>query len=162
MVTDPKINADDTGRLVSGTDANGNAIPPDTFVGAVSDTGPIALGSNASTTTASNNYAKPWIGTFQLLNDSGQPVTSQRLQRQRDPERRGSHIDRRQHHCPSGNEAATTSGCVTADPLYDATDFTPGGGDTGTVLISPLIKPGTVSSTYYNHYSTCARWRTCS
>ena len=28
------------------------------------------------------------------------------------------------------------------------------GGDTGTVLISPLIKPGTVSSTYYNHYST--------
>ena len=33
------------------------------------------MGSNASTTTASNNYAKPWIGTFQLLNDSGQPVT---------------------------------------------------------------------------------------
>ncbi len=33
-------------------------------------------------------------------------------------------------------------------------DFTPGGGDTGTVLISPLITPGTVSSTYYNHYST--------
>ena len=56
--------------------------------------------------------------------------------------------------CPSGSEAATTSGCVTADPLYDPTDFTPGGGDTGTVLISPLIKPGTVSSTYYNHYST--------
>jgi hypothetical protein len=43
---------------------------------------------------------------------------------------------------------------VTIDPLYDPTDFTPGGGDTGTVLISPLIKPGTVSSTYYNHYST--------
>ena len=75
MVTDPQINADDTGRLVSGTDADGHTIPPDTFVGAVSDTGPIALGSNASTTTASNNYAKPWVGTFQLLNDSGQPVT---------------------------------------------------------------------------------------
>jgi hypothetical protein len=43
---------------------------------------------------------------------------------------------------------------VTADPLYDPTDFTAGGGDTGTVLISPLIKPGTVSSTNYNHYST--------
>jgi hypothetical protein len=55
--------------------------------------------------------------------------------------------------CPSGDEAATTSGCVTADPLYDPTDFTPGGGDTGTVLISPLIKPGTVSTTSYNHYS---------
>ena len=75
MVTDSKINADDTGRLVSGTDANGNTIPPDTFVGAVSDIGPLALSGNASTTSASNNYAKPWIGTFQLLNDSGQPVT---------------------------------------------------------------------------------------
>ncbi len=75
MVIDAKINADDTGRLVSGTDANGNTIPPDTFVGAVSDTGPVALPANASTATASNNFAKPWIGTFQLLNDGGQPVT---------------------------------------------------------------------------------------
>jgi len=43
MVLDSKINADDTGRLVSGT-----GIPADTFVGAVSDTGPVALSSNAS------------------------------------------------------------------------------------------------------------------
>ena len=155
MVTDSKINADDTGRLVSGTDANGNTIPNDTFVGAVSDTGPIALSGNASTTTASNNYAKPWIGTFQLLNDSGQPVTlpggfdgNVTLGAEGATSTVGSTS------CPSGSEAATTSGCVTADTLYDPTDFTPGGGDTGTVLISPLIKPGTVSSTYYNHYST--------
>jgi hypothetical protein len=155
MVTDSKINADDTGRLVSGTDANGNTIPPDTFVGAVSDTGPIALGSNASTTGASNNYAKPWIGTFQLLNDSGQPVTlptgyngNVTLGAEGATSTVGSAT------CPSGSEAATTAGCVTADPLYDPTDFTPGGGDTGTLLISPLIKPGTVSSTDYNHYST--------
>ena len=74
MVTDAKINADDTGRLVSGSDGFGNTIPPDTFVGAVSDTGPVSLSANASTTTASNNYAKPWTGTFQLLNDTGQPV----------------------------------------------------------------------------------------
>src|SRR5208283_4295687 len=73
-VTDSKINAQDTGRLVSGFDGT-NTIPDDTFVGAVSDTGPISLAGNASTTTASNNYAKPWLGTFQLLNDSGQPVT---------------------------------------------------------------------------------------
>ena len=80
---------------------------------------------------------------------------ARRLQRQRDPERRRRDVHRRQRpRCPSGNEAATTAGCVTADPLFDPTDFTPGGGDTGTVLISPLIKPGTVSSTYYNHYST--------
>jgi hypothetical protein len=154
LVTDPKINADDTGRLVSGTDANGNAIPPDTFVGAVSDTGPIALGSDASVTSASNNDAKPWVGTFQLLNDGGQPVTINNgfdgnvtLGAEGATSTVGSAA------CPSGDEAATTSGCVTADPLYDPTDFTPGGGDTGTVLISPLIKPGTVSSTSYNHYS---------
>lgn len=154
MAYDSKINADDTGRLVSGTDANGNAIPADTFVGAVSDTGPVYLGSNSSATGASNNYAKPWIGTFQLLNDSGQPVTlpngyngNVTLGAEGATSTVGTST------CPSGSEAATTSGCVTVDPLYDPTDFTPGGGDTGTVLISPLIKPGTVSSTYYNHYS---------
>ena len=36
---------------------------------------------------------------------------------------------------------------------FDAQDPTPGGGITGSVLISPLIKPGTVSTTNYNHYS---------
>ncbi len=155
MVTDAKINADDTGRLVSGTDSFGNTIPDDTFVGEVSDTGPVSLGSNASNTSASNNYAKPWIGTFQLLNDSGQPVT---LPNGFDGNvtlgAEGATSTVGSSSCPSGSEAATTSGCVTADPLYDPTDFTPGGGDTGTVLISPLIKPGTVSSRYYNHYST--------
>jgi len=29
-----------------------------------------------------------------------------------------------------------------------------GGGRTGTVLVSPFIKPGVVSTTPYNHYST--------
>ena len=129
---------------------------PDTFVGAVSDTGPYALQSNASTATASNNYAKPWIGTFELLNDSGQPVTlpngfngNVTLGAEGATSTVGNPTT-----CPNGSEAATTAACVTADPLFDSTDFTPGGGDTGTVLISPLIKPGTVSATYYNHYST--------
>jgi hypothetical protein len=150
LAYDSKINADDTGRLVSGT-----GIPPDTFVGAVSDTGPVSLGSNASVTTASNNYAKPWIGSFQLLNDSGQPVTlSAGFVGNVTLSAEGATSTVGTTACPSGSEAATTAGCVTADPLYDPTDFTPGGGDTGTVLISPLIKPGTVSSTYYNHYST--------
>jgi hypothetical protein len=40
-----------------------------------------------------------------------------------------------------------------SDPLYDATDATIGGGDTGSVLISPYIRPGSVSTGYYNHYS---------
>ena len=154
LVGDAKINADDTGRLVSGTDATGDTIPPDTFVGAVSDTGPIALSGNSSTTGASNNYAKPWVGTFQLLNDSGQPVALPNgFNGNITLGAEGATSTVGSASCPSGSEAATTSGCATADPLYDPTDFTAGGGDTGTVLISPLIKPGTVSSTYYNHYS---------
>jgi hypothetical protein len=34
----------------------------------------------------------------------------------------------------------------------------PGGGVVGAVLLSPYIKPGTVSSTPYNHYSSLATW----
>jgi hypothetical protein len=51
--------------------------------------------------------------------------------------------------------SGVTLGARTAatDPLYDATDPTNGGGDTGSVLISPYIRPGTVSKVYYNHYS---------
>ena len=51
--------------------------------------------------------------------------------------------------------SGVTLGARTAstDPLYDATDATNGGGDTGSVLISPYITPGTVSTVYYNHYS---------
>jgi hypothetical protein len=36
---------------------------------------------------------------------------------------------------------------------FDAQDATPGGGISGSVLISPYIKPGSVSTTNYNHYS---------
>jgi hypothetical protein len=39
------------------------------------------------------------------------------------------------------------------DPLFTATGATTGGGDTGSVLISPYIRPGTSSNDYYNHYS---------
>ncbi len=34
----------------------------------------------------------------------------------------------------------------------------PGGGRIGAVLLSPFIKPGTVSATPYNHYSSLASW----
>jgi Phosphoesterase family len=63
----------------------------------------------------------------------------------------------------SGGNALDTTGPVSGvtlgartsatDPLYNATDATTGGGDTGSVLISPYITPGTTSSVYYNHYS---------
>ncbi|WP_217990895.1 alkaline phosphatase family protein [Curtobacterium sp. 'Ferrero'] len=134
-VLDQSIVADDTGRGVTDTvDKTGpggtSPIPADTFVGAVSDTGP------QYPSTSSGSVVN---GSFQLLDASGDPVT------------------------PTGPVSSLTlsaegapgflSTGQTADPLYDATDATPGGGDTGSVLISPLIKPGTVSTTYYNHYS---------
>ena len=134
-VLDPAILADDTGRQVTdSTDMTGpggtGPIPANTFVGTVSDTGPqLASTSNGSVVD----------GSFQLVDQAGNPVT------------------------PTGSVsslALSAEGAPgflapgqTVDPLYDATDATPGGGDTGSVLISPLIKPGTVSSVYYNHYS---------
>jgi hypothetical protein len=161
-IVDPKINADDTGRLVSGP-----GIPPDSFVGSVSNTGPVFLSSNASTSSgpagANNNFAKPWTGSFTLVNDSGQPVTPSMTETNASPggsgssditlSAEGANSTTGTSACPTGSEAATTGGCTTLDPLYDASDFTPGGGDTGSVLISPYIRPGTVSSVYYNHYS---------
>jgi hypothetical protein len=36
----------------------------------------------------------------------------------------------------------------------------PGGGRVGAVLLSPFIKPGTVTATPYNHYSSLASWET--
>ena len=63
---------------------------------------------------------------------------------------------------PSGDVLTTTSsvagvtlGARTSadDPLFDATDPTTGGGDTGSVLISSYIRPGSESKVFYNHYS---------
>ena len=34
----------------------------------------------------------------------------------------------------------------------------PGGGRVGAVLVSPYIKPGTVTATALNHYSSLASW----
>ncbi len=161
-VTDPKINADDTGRLVSGP-----GIPADSFVGSVTNTGPVSLAANASTSSgtagANNNFAKPWSGSFQLVNDSGQSVSPTMTATNASPggsgasnialSAEGATSTTGTSACPTGSEAPSTPGCTTLDPLYDASDFTPGGGDTGSVLISPYIRPGTISSVFYNHYS---------
>jgi hypothetical protein len=70
-------------------------------------------------------------GSFALVNGSGEPLPT------------------------AGVVTTVTLGARTpaTDPLYDATDPTTGGGDTGSVLISPYIHPGSVSAVYYNHYS---------
>jgi hypothetical protein len=137
-VLDPTIVADDTGRQVTDTaDTTGpggtSPIPPNTFVGTVSDTGP---------QLASSSKGSVIDGSFQLVNQSGVPVN---------PTGAVTGITLSAEGAPGYLTAGET-----ADPLYDADDATPGGGDTGSVLISPLIKPGTISSTFYNHYSWLA------
>jgi hypothetical protein len=125
VISDNSIQADDTGREVTGTN-----IPANTFVGAVTDTGPdFPTSSSGSATT----------GSFQLVDQNGNPVyptgpvSGITLSAEGDP-----------------NDLAPGQ---TPDPLFNATLPTTGGGDTGSVLISPFIRPGTVSNVYYNHYS---------
>ena len=107
-------------------------IPANTFVGTVSDTGPqlrhLATPARSSTGRSSSSTR------------AASPVTPTGVGLEHHAQRRG-------------RTRAILAPGQTADPLYDATDATPGGGDTGSVLISPLIKPGTVSNTFYNHYS---------
>ncbi len=128
-VIDPNITAPDAGRQISGA-----GIPANACVGPVTDSGPRfdTASSAATTKPASNPANKAYYGSFKLVD------------------------------CTTGNPE-TLSGAVTSiqftaesaasDPLYSQTIETPGGGDTGSVLISPLIKPGTVSTVKYNHYS---------
>jgi hypothetical protein len=130
FIEDKSILADDTGRQVSDTVDAGNPIPANTFVGAVSDTGPDFPADGSGQVTN---------GSFQLVNQDGTPVT---------PSGSVSSITL----SAEGDPGSLATG-QTADPLWDAKHPTPGGGDTGSVLISPLIKPGSVSTTFYNHYS---------
>jgi hypothetical protein len=132
---DGSILADDTGRMVTDTvDKTGpggtSPIPANTFVGTVSDTGPQFATSPTGSVTD---------GSFQLVDQNGTAVT---------PTGAVSGITLSAEGAPGFLAPGQT-----ADPLYDATDATPGGGDTGSVLISPLIRPGTTTDTYYNHYS---------
>jgi hypothetical protein len=134
-ILDSSILADDTGRAVTDTvDKTGpggtSPIPPNTFVGTVSDVGPRFATSPTGSVVE---------GSFQLVDQAGTPIT---------PTGAVTGITL----SAEGAPGALLPG-QTADPLYDATDATPGGGNTGSVLISPLIRPGSSSSTFYNHYS---------
>jgi hypothetical protein len=125
VISDNSIVADDTGRAVTGTN-----IPANSFVGAVTDTGPQFPTTNTGSAT---------VGSFQLVSQDGSPV---------DPTGAVSSITLSAEGDP--NDLAKGQ---TPDPLWNATSATPGGGDTGSVLISPFIRPGTVSTVFYNHYS---------
>ncbi|HEX4436799.1 MAG TPA: alkaline phosphatase family protein [Solirubrobacteraceae bacterium] len=108
----------------AGRSVTGTGIPAGAFVGTVTDT-PV--------TATSSPQAGGFVdtGSFSLVNSTGEPLAT------------------------TETVSGVTLGAETpaTDPLYDATDATTGGGDTGSVLISPYIKPGTVSTVYYNHYS---------
>ena len=97
-IADNAILADDTGRAVTGTN-----IPPNSFVGAVSDTGPQFPTVNTGSVT---------VGSFQLVTQNGSPAT---------PTGPVSGITL----SAEGAPGFLTSG-ETPDPLYDATDPTPG------------------------------------
>jgi hypothetical protein len=125
MITDPAIVSDDTGRAVTGTN-----VPANSYVGAVVNTGPLSAATPTSPVTT---------GSFQLVSQDGTPVK---------PTGPLSTITL----SAEGDPADLAPG-QTADPLWDATDPTTGGGDTGSVLISPFIRPGTTSDVFYNHYS---------
>ena len=124
-ITDNSIVADDTGRAVTGTN-----IPASSFVGAVTDTGPQFPTTNTGSAT---------VGSFQLVSQDGTPVH---------PSGPVSSITLSAEGDPSDLAKGQTP-----DPLFNATLPTTGGGDTGSVLISPFIRPGTVSTVFYNHYS---------
>ncbi len=108
----------------TGRSVTGAGIPSGAFVGQVTNT-PVTA------TAPAQNGGFVVAGSFTLVNSSGEPLLT------------------------TGAVNGVTVGPRTAqtDPLFDATDPTNGGGDTGSVLISRYIRPGSVSRRFYNHYS---------
>jgi hypothetical protein len=51
------------------------------------------------------------------------------------------------------SDTSSNSAVTSNDPFFDPYDATLGGGDSGAVVIGQDITPGTVSNSYYNHYS---------
>jgi hypothetical protein len=120
--------ADNSIRITDeGRTVTGTGIPAGAYVGDVTNT-PVTATASASASPA--GFVD--TGSFELVNSGGQPLVT------------------------TAAVSAVTLGAESAatDPQYDAYDPTTGGGDSGDVLISPYIKPGTVSTRYYNHYST--------
>ncbi len=115
----------DVGRSLSGA-----GIPSGTYVGRVVDRGPVLV---AAATDA------PVVGTVSLVDARGAKVRTTGAV---------SSITL----SPTGVPGHLQPG-QTPESTFDARDATPGGGITGSVLISPLIRPGTVSTVSYNHYS---------
>jgi hypothetical protein len=169
-VTDTALSALDTGREVTsatiggtpsavGSTAYDNAFlvggnpiasTDAVFVGNVTQNGPAFPATSSGSTTLN-----PVTDSFQLVDANGNAVTtaggvsitSLTLSGECDPAVGSAQGE------IGGTLPSTCSGTLTPDPQFDATDPTAGGGDTGSVLISPYIKAGTTSTISYNHYS---------
>ena len=104
----------------------GTGIPAGAYVGRVFDT---RVNATSESGTAGGIVD---TGAFQLVNSAGEAIFT------------------------TAAVSSVTLGAETpeTDPLFTADGQTIGGGQTGDVLISPYIMPGTVSHVYYNHYST--------
>ena len=129
-------NDGDLATLPSGTEFTddgttytvGTGTPPALYVGDVLDTEQQATAPSGASPKGTVDSS-----TFELIDGSGNVITF-----------------------PSALSSVSLSvqrASTATDPFYDAFDPTLGGGDSGAVLISPFITPGTVSNTYYNHYS---------
>jgi hypothetical protein len=107
-----------------GRTVTGTGIPAGAFVGEVSD-------QFVNATVPNQSGGSVDTGSFTLVNSAGEPLAT------------------------TGAVSGVKLGAVpnAQDPLFTSTGATNGGGDTGSVLISPFIKPGSVSSVFYNHYS---------
>ncbi len=108
----------------TGRTVTGTGIPAGAFVGRVTNTPVTAMAP-----ITGGGFVD--TGSFPLVNSAGRPLRT------------------------TANVSGVTLGARTpaTDPLFNATSATNGGGDTGSVLISPYIRPGSVSTVYYNHYS---------
>jgi hypothetical protein len=123
IIADNSITLRDVGRSMTDTTDPGSPVPANCVVANVLDT-PVTATSGAE----SGGFVD--AGSF-TLTCNGVATT------------------------PTGTVTKINLGPETAatDPLYDAGHATNGGGDTGSVLISPYITPGTVTDRFYNHYS---------
>ncbi len=148
-VNDPAASALDNGRFVSGAgvpDAAG--APSCCYVGKVENafTGPASITTNTATPSSYNP------GSFTLVDSTGKPVTTTAAATSITL---GATVAGTSATgiAPTAFTGANQSSVTTTDLRYDPTDTTPGGGDTGSLLISPYITPDTTSDVLYNHYS---------
>ncbi len=135
------------GKPISSTDA--------VYVGQVTQAGPAFPTADLNSTSlppATNSFQLIDSGGNGVTTASGTSITSLTLSGECDPAVGSGQGELSGTGSDGGTLPSTCSGTLTPDPQFDATDPTSGGGDTGSVLISPYITPGTTSTVDYNHY----------